>query len=111
MLDEGRRRGVSKKSINGVTNLGMYKHSGEREGEEADDCFDVAHKIIESDEGELRFEMGIFAKMASRVTVFCSETFLDAEYISQAWKTSLEIKLGALGQVCRLPVVVELEKC
>jgi hypothetical protein len=70
------------------------------------DGLNVSHEIVESDECELALQMGIFAKMAASVTVFRTETLLDAEYIPKRRKARLEIELGALRQKCRLAIII-----
>lgn len=45
----------------------------EQRGRATYDSLEVAHEIIEGDEGQLRFEMGIFTQMATGVTVVCSQ--------------------------------------
>jgi len=74
--------------------------------------------------------MGIFTEMTACVTeeaiiylyiiyngvkavtspVFCTETLLDTEYISERWKTRLQVQLRALCEESGLSIVVEAEK-
>lgn len=54
--------------------------------------------------------MSVFAQMATRVAVLCTEALLHAEHVPETGETRLEIQLRALSQERGLAVVVELEQ-
>lgn len=70
----------------------------------------MRHEVVEVDETEFCFKVRVFAQMATRVTVLCSEALLHAEHVPETGETRFEVQLRALRQERGLPVVVELEQ-
>ena len=72
---------------------------------------DMLHEFTESDKSKFSFHVGILAQMPACVTILCPKALLNTEYISKTWQAGLEIQLRTLRQICRLPIIVELEQC
>ena len=66
----------------------------------ADHLLKMCEEVIESDEGKLGLNVGVFAEMAASERLLGAERLLDTEDVAQRRETCLEVELGRLCEVC-----------
>lgn len=65
----------------------------------ADHFFEVGEEVVEGDEGEFGFDVGVLGEMAAGEGFLGAEGFLDAKDVAEGGEAGFKVELGGLGEV------------